>query len=261
MTLKKNSKLTLSIFGLILVLVLAAIFFWRNQNKGLQRASLKNGPIKESIYGIGTVVARDRFQFKVGQVTTALRIFVKEGQKVEKGQALLELAGPVRISSPMDGTVVNLPYNSGENVFPDTPAITVENLQDRYVTATLEQQGALRVRKGLSVRISFESIRDQNFRGEVEAVYPSKGQFLVRIKVDNLPPEILPGMTGDTSIEVSQKENALLVPSLAVNQGKVLIERDGKRKKVDVQIGSMDAEWAEVLSGDLQPTDTILLRR
>jgi macrolide-specific efflux system membrane fusion protein len=261
MALKKPSKMILSALGLILILALLTFFFWRSQNKGLQKASIKRGPIKESIYGIGTVVAKDRFQFKVGQVTTVARIYVEEGQRVQKGQTLLELAGPVKISSPLAGTVVNLPYNPGENVFPDTPVITVENLRDRYVTATLEQQGALRVKKGLPVRINFESIRDQNFQGQVESVYPSKGQFLVRIKVDNLPAEILPGMTGDTSIEVSQKENALLIPALAVNQGKVLIERNGKRKKIDVEIGSMDTEWAEVLAGDLQPEDTILLRR
>lgn len=246
--------------GITSLLVVVFVFYQRNIS-GVKKVSPKTGPIVEAIYGIGTVTPRHQFQFKVGQVSTVSEQFVQEGQEVKKGQPLLQLTGSVRISSPLDGTVVSLPYSVGENVFPDTPVVMVENIVDRYVLASLEQQGALRVKKGLAVKLNFETIRNQDFKGVVESIYPHKGQFLVRINVEKLPLEILPGMTADVSIEISKKDKALLIPLLAVNQGTVLIERQGQRKKISIKIGSTDSDWAEILDGDIQESDFVILRK
>jgi len=50
--------------------------------------------------------------------------------------------------------------------------------------------------------------------------------------VDQLPPEILPGMTTDVAIEVAQKEKALLVPVRAINSGHVLVQKIIAKKKL-----------------------------
>jgi len=245
----------------LLILILSLTFFIRKRLQDSSLVSPKRGAIVEAIYGLGTVTPRHKFNFKVGQVKTIQKLYVQEGDDVKKGQLLVELADGIRIHAPFNGTVTSLPFNSGENVFQDTAIVTIEDMNDLYITANLEQQGVLRVKKGLQVKLNFESIRDQNFEGIVSSVFAQKGQFIVHMEVKNLPKEILPGMTADASIEVAKKENVLLIPILSVSNGKVLLKRNGKTMRADVKIGSMDNEWAEILDGSILETDQIVVKK
>lgn len=259
---QKNWKKILTIGAPVaLVIIILFIVVMKKRMNDSSLVSPKRGAIAEAIYGIGTVTPRHKFSFKVGQVKTIQKLYVQEGDDVKKGQLLVELADGIHINSPFNGTVTSLPFNTGENVFQDAPIVTVEDMTDLYVSANLEQQGVLGVKKGLKVKLNFESIRDQNFEGIVDSVYAQKGQFIVRIEVKGLPKQILPGMTADASIEVSQKENALLIPILAVSNGKVLVERDGQKQRVDVKIGSIDTEWAEVLDNSILETDKVIMKK
>lgn len=242
--------------GLIL-----AVFLRGRTPAGSNWVQPKKGELIEAIYGISTVTARNKFSFKVGQTNNLKKLLVREGQDVKKGDELLELADGLKVRAPFDGTITSLPYNTGENIFPDTPVITMEDMKNRYLLTTLEQQAAIRVKKGFPVSLNFESFREKNFEGRVESVYSQKGQFLVHIEVNNLPTEILPGMTADASIEIARKQDALMVPLLAISNGKINILRNGKQQKIEVKIGSMDNEWAEVLESDLQLSDKVLVKK
>jgi macrolide-specific efflux system membrane fusion protein len=251
--------LILSVCGLVIA---GTLFVLYRKNSQARVVIAKQGSIVEAIYGIGTVESRREFNFKVGLTKTVQRLFVSEGQAVAQGQILVELSDGVLVRSPFAGTVVSLPFNVGENVFPDVPVVSVQDLKDYFISATLEQQGALRVQKGMPLTLSFESIRDQKFSGKVVSLYPQKGQFVVKIEpTQTLPSTILPGMTADVAIEIAQRDQVLLVPFLAVSQGQLVRKRNGDTKKVSVRIGSTDQEWAEVLDGDVQAGDEILMRR
>jgi multidrug efflux pump subunit AcrA (membrane-fusion protein) len=252
------------VIGALILLALAGVLFvflTKQASGGSQKITVKKGPIIEAIYGIGTVTSNHSFHFKVGQVKTVQKLFITEGDNVKKGQLLVELADGIRVLSPFDGTVTSLPFTEGENVFQDAPILVVEDLRDRYVLVSLEQQGALRVKKGLQVKLNFESFRDKNFSGVVKSIYPQKGQFTVRVEVQDLPLEILPGMTADSSILVAEKDLVLLIPVLAVNNGKVLVERNGKQEKVAVKMGTMDNEWVEIVDDSLHEGDTVIMKK
>ena len=68
-------------------------------------------------------------------------------------------------------------------------------------------------------------------------------------------------MTADVAIEVNHKDKALLVPLSAITDGRIKVRRDGKRKVVKLNIGSVDGSWAEVIDGDVSLTDEILVPR
>lgn len=257
----KKRTLTFTIIGSILFTILTFWFLWKRQNSDIIKTQPKKGPIVEAIYSLGTVTARNQFHFKVGVPKTIQKLYITEGQQVSKGQNLVLLSDGITIRSPYNGTVTQLPFSEGENVFSDTYIVSVENMSDLYLQATLEQQGALRVKKGLPVQLSFETIREQKFSGTVTSVYPQKGQFIVRIEVKNLPTEILPGMTADIAIEISRHENAILIPAAAISNGVVIVERNRQREKIPVKIGSMDNEWAEITSNNIQPTDEVIIKK
>lgn len=223
--------------------------------------TVKRGPIIEAVYGIGTVTSNKQFRGRIAQANGIRQVFVREGQIVEAGTRMVSLQDGVGLIAPFKGTVTAIPFYSGETVLAGTIVLTLQDLRDLYILATLEQQGALRVRPGQKVRLNFESIRNQTFNGQVRSVYPQESQFLVSIDVSGLPENILPAMTADVAIEIGRRDDALLVPMRAISSGKVIVQRGGKNVKVDIGVGTSDGEWAEIVSGDLKAGEHVILPR
>lgn len=258
----KNKQLWILLTVAIGVVAIGIVFYIIRASRNSYEVVLtKEGPVKEAIYGLGTVVSQKKFSFKVGVTKTLESLFVNKGDEVKKGEILLKFTDGMVVKSPMSGTVLDLPFNAGENVFTDKPAISIEDLHALYVEARIDQQGAIRVKAGLPVSLSFENLRSKVFTGTVHSIFPSQGEFVARIESEALPPEILPGMTADVAIEVAQREKALLVPVRAINSGHVLVQRGSQREKVKVDIGISDDEWAEVLGSNLKKGEEVLIKR
>lgn len=251
-------KWSLLVAGTLIALGAIAFLFSRSL-QNLETVAAKRSSIKEAVYGIGTVMSNQRFSYQPGVAKYIEALYVKEGDEVRKGQNLLKISDVGIIHSPINGVVTLLSQKVGENASPTAPVVVVEDLHDRYISASLEQQGALRVRKGLSASLSFESLRGQIFTGIVRSVFPKNSQFVALIDVQNLPLEIVPDMTADVAIEVAEKKDVLLIPIRALGSGMVQIKDGRSRKKVSVKIGLMDEEWGEVLEGDLKDGDLVIL--
>jgi multidrug efflux pump subunit AcrA (membrane-fusion protein) len=256
---KKHLILTIS--AVLLFVLGSTLITWRLMSlRGQNVIAMKEGPVVEAVYGLGIVIAKRSYLLKMGIATTLKTILVQEGDRVQQGQVMATFDEGQVSKAPFPGIVTLVAYKLGETVFPQVPVLAVTDLTQRYISVSLEQQGALRVQAGQNARLSFESLRAESFRGIVRSIFPADGQFIVRIEVDNLPPEVLPGMTADVAIEVSRREKALLVPVSAITAGQVVRVRDGHRSKIGTKIGILDGEWAEVVSGDLTPQDHVLVR-
>lgn len=245
----------------LLLSALAALVWWRRDRSEVEHHSLRTGPIVESIYGLGTVRAARDFELKLAVPGRIEALPVREGQSVAKGAPLVRLDSTGWFRAPLAGTVVSLPFHENDTVFAQQPVLKLVDLTDRFVEVSVEQRGALRIRAGQSARLVFESIRSERFEGRVESLYPRESDFIARIRADELPAQVLPGMTADVAIEVARQEKARLIPVGAVQQGSVLRERRGRRERVPVRLGAIDGNWAELLEGDLTPEDEILVRR
>ncbi|MEK7357693.1 MAG: efflux RND transporter periplasmic adaptor subunit [Bdellovibrionota bacterium] len=220
----------------------------------------KRGEIVEAIYGLGKVKARRQVEIKVGVLSSVQEVFVKEGDVVVKGAPLIRFSDGPRFRSPIGGTVTLVAADPGETVSPQTPIIRVEDLTDRYIEVALEQQGALRVRKGLLAEVVFESLRSEKLTGEVTALFSKNEEFLAHIEVPGLSANILPGMTADVAIVAGRKKDALLVPLNAVANGQVTVRRGRHREKIHVKIGGIDGQWAEIVEGDVRLDDEIVVK-
>jgi multidrug efflux pump subunit AcrA (membrane-fusion protein) len=193
-------------------------------------------------------------------MTKVKKVFVREGQRVEKGFSLIQFDDTGIFKAPFAGTVTKLPFNAPDTILPHVSALTLQNLKEKYLEVSLEQEGALRVSKGQKAKVLFESVRGEKFDGEVIALFPKDDEFLAHIRVPGLGENVLPGMTADVSIIVGKHRDALLVPIGGLSNGILIVRRDGKKMKVPVKIGGIDGEWAEVLEGDIKMTDEILLK-
>ncbi len=252
--------------GLVIALCLlllaggVALVLRATQYRGGTAISLKEGPVVEAVYGLGTVTARHTYELKMGITTTVKKTYIQEGDHVQAGQTLVTFDEGQVSKAPFAGVITRLAFKDGESVFPQVPVLALSDLTERYITVTLEQQGALRVKAAQRARLSFESLRAERFEGVVRSIFPSEGQFVVHIDVAQLPAAVLPGMTADVAIEVSRRDMALLIPVSAINGGQVVRDRDGQHKKIPVKIGTVDGEWAEMTGGDLKSGDQVFVR-
>lgn len=242
-----------------LFLILGAVGSYRWFNQGaLERPRM--GPVVESIYGLGTVVASQTYQVKTAVNQSIREIYVKEGDAVNAGAALMKFDDSGVIRAPFVGTVTSIPFKRGEILFPGTAGMTLVNLEHPYLEVSLEQQSVLQIKRGQRAIVSFETIRGERVEAKVESVFPRDAQFIVRVELETIPAGILPGMTADVAIEVGRKDHVLLIPLRSVSSGRVTVRREGKKLKQTVELGVIDGEWAEVKSGDIQASDEILVR-
>lgn len=257
----KHSLISILLVGIAIAAVLTT---WNvvERTNGILTEPVQRGPIVQSVYGIGTIMANRSFQLRLGVVSTIDALYIKEGDLVKKGDKLAKLQGVV-YQAPFDGTITLLPFKVGENTFTQTPIVSLVDLSDRYLVVSLEQQGALRVKKGQHAKMSFDSIRQESYDGVVQSVYPNETSFLARIDVAKLPRQVLPGMTSDVAIQINKVDDAILVPVAALEQGHVCWVKRGLSlpKRVEIEIGIVDKAMAQVVSGDVQVGDLLLIRR
>lgn len=210
----------------------------------------RKGPITEAIYGLGKVKSSHRFDVIIGVVSTVEKLYVEEGQQVKKNDPLIKLEAGTAFRAPFDGTVTLVSVRDGETALPHVALLRVEDLRDRYIELTLEQQAALRLKSGQKARVSFETLRGTILDGEVTSVYSRQDEFLARVTVNGLEPQVLPGMTADVTVEVGTIHQATLVPLKALHNGMLTIKKDGAWKNLKVEVGHVDGAFAEI-KGDL----------
>ncbi|MDD4974139.1 MAG: efflux RND transporter periplasmic adaptor subunit [Bacteriovorax sp.] len=229
---------------------------------GQLSAPIQRGKIIDAVYGYGTITTDRRFTFNPHSGQEIDKIFFKEGDIVKKGMPLLQTAERVIIRAPFSGLVHLRPYKIGENTYAAMPMIVLTDITDRYILATMEQQKASRVKVGQKVKISFESLQPKYFWGKVSAIFLHPNKTLIQIYTADLPETILPNMTCNVDILIGERENALLIPISSLANGYVWVKR-GKSipRKVQVTFGVTDKIWAEVLNGDIEAGDRVMIHK
>lgn len=259
---KPASKKTIwaaSALGLALAAAGAALVLRSRQAGEWQEPRV--GPIVEAVYGVGTVSAWNSFTLKVSIPMVVKKLYVVEGQQVEKGQALLQFSDGPAYRAPFAGTVTAVNYKLGETVTPQMTVLSLSDLKRSFMQVSLEQSGALRVRKGQQALIHFEDIHMGSLSGTVESIYPQADQFLVRISVPEFPEGVLQGMVADVAIQVARRDRVPQIPVSALKGQECSVLRAGKVLKLRLKVGASDGKSAEVLDGQLEAGDKVLVPR
>ncbi|MCM0605074.1 MAG: efflux RND transporter periplasmic adaptor subunit [Xanthomonadaceae bacterium] len=250
-----KAKWGLVLFVIVVGSVGVGVYFKNAKNE--THLSVKKGSIIDAVYGIGTVTAKNTYALKLGVTSRIQSLSVQEGDEVKAGAPLVALEGLTLFRAPFAGTVTAIPFKVGESVFPQTAIVTMSDLKNLYIVTSLEQQGAIRVKKGQQVRVNFESFRDQNAEGVVKTIFSNDTQFIVHVDVKKFPDQILPGMTADVAIEIDRFKDSILIPATALSGGRVKRIRNNMREEIEVKTGAIDGEWAQILSGDIKETDKV----
>lgn len=176
------------------------------------------------------------------------------------------LTSPI-ITAPTDGTITSLMYIEGMSIgsldtgssTSNQKVATIKTEGTPIVAVNLSEIDVSRAEIGKKATITFDSITDKTFTGEVKGIdrigQTSSGvtQYPAIIRLDTGSEEILPNMTVTANILVNSKEDVLMIPSSAIqtqnNKKYVKVLKNKKAEQVEVEIGMESSSQAEVVSG------------
>jgi HlyD family secretion protein len=217
--------------------------------------------------------------------------------EVRQRQAALQAAevnlGYTKIDSPVDGTVVTRNVTPGQTVAASfqTPTLFLiaTDLKKMQVDTNVSESDIGGIRAGSAASFTVEAFPDRRFNGTVSQVRqaPQTVQNVVTYDVvvgaANSDEALKPGMTATVRIITASRPNVLRVPDQALrytpggitgtaggetvkplgdssgNSGSVWMLREGLPVRVPVTIGLDDDNNAEIVRGDLQPGERVIV--
>lgn len=186
--------------------------------------------------------------------------------RVAAAQATLNQA---KILAPFDGVVTAVEPQPGDMVTAGKVAFRVDDLSRLLVDVQISEVDINSVAVGQPVTLAFDAVQGKTYNGEIVKINgvgdSTSGavNFTVTVELTDADELVKPGMTAAVTIQVKEVKDALLVPNRAVRvvegQRVVYILKDGVLTPVAVRLGASSDSVSEVVGGDLQEGDTIVL--
>jgi Cu(I)/Ag(I) efflux system membrane fusion protein len=160
--------------------------------------------------------------------------------------------------APQSGVIDNLAIREGFFVKPGTTLMSIGALDDVWVKAEVFERQAAQVKVGQLVTMTLGFVPGKTWHGQVDYVYPtldSKTRTLrVRLRFANADMLLKPNMFAQIIINTDSPEQTLLVPKEAVirtgtQDRVVLVVGKGQYKSVEVNLGQVSSEFAQILDG------------
>lgn len=172
------------------------------------------------------------------------------------------------LSAPVAGRIAKIAVDPGEAVQPGQVVISFY-AGSWKLQADVSELDIGKIKEGIKVKISLDAFPDKTIIGYVSSVDPKEilldGDVYYRVNVlanntDSL--QLRSGMTADLTFLLSEKDNILKIPELAVfekdDQSMVNLLDNGQIKEVKVETGISDGEFIEIVSG-LKEGQTVLV--
>jgi HlyD family secretion protein len=162
-----------------------------------------------------------------------------------------------RILSPYDGLVTRRDRDAGGVVVPGSSILQLISTNELWISAWVDETAATGLRPGQTARVVFRSSPGRSFPGEVARLGRETDtetrEFLVDVRVKELPPNWTIGQRAEVFIQTGRKEVALAVPQQFIQwrKGKpgVFVADGGKAAWRDVTLGLRGTDTVEVSQG------------
>ena len=197
------------------------------------------------------------------------------------------------IRSPVDGVVISRNVDVGQTVaasFQAPVLFTIaRDLRQMEVNVAVDEADVGRVQSGQKLRFTVDAFPGEQFSGRVTQIRKAPitnnnvVTYSVMARVDNPELKLLPGMTASARILTEERQDALKLPNEALRfrpvqadgtpvklpvrgreqgpgiPGRVWRLQAGVPEPVNVRLGVSDGRSTEMLAGDLQPGQEIIL--
>lgn len=162
-----------------------------------------------------------------------------------------------QIRAPFDGLVVKRSREPGDVVVPGSSILTLISTDELWISAWIDETEMSKLDTDQTARVVFRSEPEQSYTGKVtrlgrEADRETR-EFIVDVRVLELPKNWAVGQRAETFIQVAQRNNVLVIPAnLLLNrdgQTGVLVDSDGVARWRVVKLGIRSRDTVEVLEG------------
>jgi HlyD family secretion protein len=171
---------------------------------------------------------------------------------------------------PADISAAEARVQPNDQVDPGVPALRLDDLSHLWVDVEVSEVDINQVEIGQPAILTFDAILAKEYHGVVVEVAPVGDEnqgvinFKVTVELSDADAAVRPGMTAAVEIVVSQLDEALLVPNQAVRAVNgtrmvYIMEENGDLKPVEVTLGATSDRYSQLLEGDLQPGDLLVL--
>ena len=198
--------------------------------------------------------------------------------------------GDTEIVSPIDGTIVSRSVELGQTVAAgsETPPLflVTADLTVIHVDAKAGEKDIGEVKPGGNASFTVEAYPNRRFAGEVTQVRPlpqtiqNVATYNIVISAPNPDLLLKPGMIATIRIVVDRRDDVIRTPNQALrysprdlaalngsgsprappdSSSQLWILRDGKPIAITVQLGLNDGANTEIVGGDLQPGDELII--
>lgn len=190
-----------------------------------------------------------------------------------------------KIVSPIDGVVLTRKVSEGQTITAgfSTPELFVvaQDLTKMQIEAKVSEADIVKIQPGQKAVFTLDGYVGEKFNGTVRQVRTnyvdtssssnSSTSYTVIVDVDNQDLRLKPGMTATMTIYTQDKHDVLIVPNEALrfspsfnkktyeNTGVWKVQRGQEPQRVDVTIGIIATKNTEIISGDLQEGDRIIV--
>ncbi len=173
------------------------------------------------------------------------------------------------VTSPVDGTLYNLPVHTGDYVKVGDVLAEMADLHKLRVRAFVDEPDLGWLAPGQAIEITWDAMHSRVWKGQTELIPKqviargtrSVGEVLC--SVDNSRLELLPNTNVNVRIRVKEKNSALVVPRAAVRTDGphryAFVVQDNRLHQREITVGIASATKYEVLSGLAQGDVVALL--
>jgi HlyD family secretion protein len=186
--------------------------------------------------------------------------------RLAAAQAALDMS---RQAAPFDGVVTEVDVHPGDIVSAGASAFRLDDLSALLVELKVSEVDVNRIQPGQAVTLTFDAVPRLTYAGVVTEV-PAVGNldngvvsFRIKVAMSDADSRVRPAMTASAAVIVAELKDALLVPAQSVRflagQRVVYVLREDQLVPVQVLLGLSSGGEVQVLEGDIQPGEAVLL--
>ena len=182
--------------------------------------------------------------------------FDLDSQRAAYNLAKLEL-DYTEIKAPITGIVSERFIKVGNTISVNDPVFHITDLDPLLAYLFVPEREFRKLRPGQAAEVTLDAIPDQTFTAEIlrisPVVDPQTGTFKVTLAVSDAEDRLKPGMFGRFQIVYDARENAIMIPRMAVidddDRQSVFVVENGQAQRRQVEVGYSRGEFVEILSG------------
>jgi RND family efflux transporter MFP subunit len=209
---------------------------------------------------------RSKALFDAGAISQQLYDKAVLAEKIARA-SVDDVTRLLEVRAPIDGTVTDIFFETGQTVSPGVPIIKIARLNQLITEVVVGEKDIPQIAVGQRAIITTSSYPGRIFNGRISSkalsTNPAARNFTIKILFENTNNLLKPGMFTAVDVILNEKLGALVVPvdALVKENGGMfvyVVAPDSTVRKVSVQSGLSDGEWVSI-TGSVSLNDTVVI--